>query len=407
MKIKSRKELVLGLIIVLVNAACIKQEYLEESKEEEKTYQVAKDFQSLDDASRRISGSLNSIVTARVVTARMTTPSGEVIEPPLSAPRLRNIDEMLLPYDIIASKLLRNPNFKLRTRISHKRESRNSETVALSCERFISQFSCSAPECEEGKATFEPCDISNNKVKATLSAQSCKQKEKDKPDQYVLYSGKVTIFAECVSRLYSITYKVELTLAETSVEFFEGNQKSREFVFHPYMSYKLQESIRFSGGEVIQSSEVILNGYLKETSAKGNIEQNTTFRDLKTSFETRIKIPDQLSTSSDEEILPSDIDVSINGTYLTTTNPTWCGDGEYEISTLNVLKINIRDEEKNRRSCPHSGTLKVNNSEIQFTGNKVKITVGEDKREYTCEELSSVCPYPDQLEGPYSILPLD
>ncbi|MCS7214145.1 MAG: hypothetical protein NZ927_08025 [Candidatus Calescibacterium sp.] len=399
------KKIVLAATFVFVTAflSCAKEEGTSSGSNGGGTVQPKKDFASQKEASERIAGSLNSIVTARIVTARMETGGGGGT----MAPRFSYIDERLKYHDIFVSKFHQKiQRFKVKEQQGNG-DNYGDEVTIISvdlCQEFIGD-NCQEflPKCASGAARIESCNISSSgdkrSVVAVISADSCKDiPDESKGNNYFIYNGKAQIFAEC--SLGASVLKMGSKYENFKIDYYEAGRKVYEFEFSPSISYVSEIGTDIGQESMTLSASISINGNSREKDLVKNIEQRSSFSGLKLSAESTSNIGQNMTNSNDVTDFISgitdiviDISFYVSGKYSITTSPQWCGDGEYQIKTDQPIKI------KGGEECPYSGKLTVNNSSVQFTGsNKVKIAVGNESKEYSCQELYALCPYP--LRGP-------
>lgn len=398
---KNMKKIVLAAAFVSVAAflSCAKEEGTSGGSDGGGTVQLKKNFASQKEASERIAGSLNSIVTARIVTARMETGGGGGT----MAPRFSYIDERLKYHDVLVSKIHQKiQRFKVKEQ-QQNGDGDEATTISVDpCQEFIGE-NCKdfLPQCESGKAEEIECNISEDKrsLVAVISADSCQEiPDKSKRNNYFIHSGKAQIFAECSPEAGVL--KIGLKYENGKIDYYEAGRKVYEFEFSPSISYVSEIRTDIREESMTLSASISINGNSREKDLVKNIEQRSSFSGLKLSAESTSNIGQNMTNPNDVTDFTSgitdtviDISFNVSGKYSVTTSPQWCGDGEYEIITDQPIKI------KGGEECPYSGKLTVNNSSVQFTGsNKVKITVGNEFKEYSCQELYALCPYP--LRGP-------
>jgi hypothetical protein len=83
--------------------------------------------------------------------------------------------------------------------------------------------------------------------------------------------------------------------------------------------------------------------------------------------------------------------MSITGGYSVDTEPASCVEGVFNFKTIKPVKvINLAAQ----GYCgAESGEIEVNNAKIEFSSGKVKVSVGNQQKEYRCEELVGLCKY--------------
>jgi hypothetical protein len=83
--------------------------------------------------------------------------------------------------------------------------------------------------------------------------------------------------------------------------------------------------------------------------------------------------------------------VSIGGGYSVDTEPdVECVEGVFNFKTIKPVKVNLAAQ----GYCgAESGEIEVNNAKMEFSSGKVKVSVGNQQKEYRCEELGGLCKY--------------
>jgi hypothetical protein len=83
--------------------------------------------------------------------------------------------------------------------------------------------------------------------------------------------------------------------------------------------------------------------------------------------------------------------VSIGGGYSVDTTPdVECVEGVFNFKTIKPVKVNLAAQ----GYCgAESGEIEVNNAKMEFSSGKVKVSVGNQQKEYRCEELWGLCKY--------------
>lgn len=404
----------LGILIILsALISCAKDSTTEStsSKGNTSTTTLKKDFSSAEDASQRVGGMTNSMITSRIVTSRVVTArmadtgSGTM---PSAAPMISDnaIQDFIL--------------YKMKSKVMKKFIRFKAKEEMDLCAEFLPSFStCEKlkPSCDlGGKAEILYCKEEQNRIEAKIRAENCKESgDEDIPDS--LSTGTGTIYAECSSQ--GLEFKMGAKLEETTITFYQGNNPIYKVEFSPSISYVITMSSSYSTSaprideKNTISSEISMkfDGNAKGSYPAKSSEQNMSFTGFKLTISMKQSVTgttghneplpgDDNHGSSDVSLVSiADFDISISGRYTVSTNPSWCGDGEYVVQTKNPLKF------KEDSSCPYSGELQVNNATVQFTGSdKVKIKIGNSSKEYTCQELANSCQY--DLENPLSLLPI-
>lgn len=149
--------------------------------------------------------------------------------------------------------------------------------------------------------------------------------------------------------------------------------------------------------ELVLVSEVSSTGSEVKFSIKSTSRGNSSISNLKEKITQKI-IFDNYKISLYPSSSTSEFNVEVSGKYSIATSPSWCGDGGFEVTTVKPLKLGEGS------SCPKSGEIRLNNSDIKFEGENIQIDVSGQSAKYKCEELLKICPYLP-LPSIYDILP--
>ena len=332
-------------------------------------------FTSPEDASKKLSGTANSILTARILTARMgTTDGGTNTGSGMSGAPL-------------AHEILLSPHLKKYTKRLNLKHSDEGNTCEIPTKCDETEL---LPECESGTAKLESCKIETNKITYTISTNSCKESEPDDPNTYFIYSGRGTFTQECKEYSFAGTSTLlsqfSVALENVKIDIYQQNQKIYEYEFSPNFSISLNSSVEYKNNILSVIINIVSSGSAREKDVKGNIEQRSNFDNFKIS----------LSLEYQEGTTEPGFSISLSGKYSYNTSTQWCGDGGFEVSTIEPLKFTDA-------RCPNQGKLKLNNAEIRFEGNNIKISVDGKEESLKCEEFLNSCPYP--LKGAFNAVP--
>jgi hypothetical protein len=81
--------------------------------------------------------------------------------------------------------------------------------------------------------------------------------------------------------------------------------------------------------------------------------------------------------------------MEISGMYSVETSPDSCIEGIFQYETVEPLKPSYDES-----ACPvASGKIKVNNSILEFSPDKVIVSVDGEQKIYSCEEFFNLCQY--------------
>lgn len=78
--------------------------------------------------------------------------------------------------------------------------------------------------------------------------------------------------------------------------------------------------------------------------------------------------------------------IKMEGTYSLDTSPDSCVEGTFKFETIEPLKLE-------GKKCPVSGKIKVNNAYVEFSPDTIKITLDNESKNYSCEDLENMCKY--------------
>jgi len=243
--------------------------------------------------------------------------------------------------------------------------------------------SCEGPECESGNAELD-CNVRANKITVIVSVNNCKVR-----DENMVISGRITFVGECkeynIPGTSVLLPHISVTFENTKIEIYQENQKIHEYEFSPKLSISSTMSASSQNDTINFSSSLNLSGDSREKDFKQNIEQ-------------KVKIDNFIGTfNSSLNENTAEFSFSFSGRYSVRTSPEWCGDGGFEVSTIEPLKFSS-EQGNDVILCPTQGKLKINNSELSFVGNNVKISVDGQEKTLNCSEFLNSCPYP--LKGP-------
>ncbi len=349
-------------------------------------------FKGVDDAAKRVFGSLSvspisSILTGRIITGRITT--GQIITGRMMAGRI-------FSPGLNAEDDAVNIFGRLNNRLSKKQS--DGFGGLLSCEDI-------KPECVEGEIEKLECKItptnSGGRVDFEIKLSNCKEIIDE--EHFVVSTGYAKGYVEILTKPSSggllevniITY----TDAESLIrDFSGGEEKSR--VRTKAKGYKTE----FSFGMILLGQASTLTP--KDISGGADEEMKVS---LKVSGEYSVE--DEIGKKK-EEYLYKDFSVelkghfqgsgeqrssedlylywNINGVFSVDTDPESCVEGVFSYRTIKPIGIKIIDSEE-QQDCG-IGELEVNNSRIEFLDSKVKVTLGDQSKEYSCDELD-LCKY--------------
>jgi|GEM_PF-1230129 len=144
----------------------------------------------------------------------------------------------------------------------------------------------------------------------------------------------------------------------------------------------------------------VVSGKLLAEDLIANKKEEYSFQDLKVKQEEKWIFADEFSSSEGdikiisgsqppEQISPPEMKMEIFGAYSVETSPDSCIEGIFQYETVEPLKPSYDES-----ACPvASGKIKVNNSILEFSQDKVMVSVDGEQKIYFCEEFFNLCQY--------------
>ena len=346
-------------------------------------------FTSSDDAATKTFCSL-SVASDNIITARAS--QGEMITG-------RMITGRAITARIITGRIItaRSPKFinviwngndddeddilNLFGRLKKGRLSKKqSEELEISCEDL-------KPKCVEGKVEKAECSIdqSTKRLNFDISVKDCKEIMDDEKGDYLISTGYAKGYLEISTKVSQGSGEVKFIVAiedgDSLVKEFSGNKETKR-VRAKASKFKTEITGRFIEGEKDIDFRVVrnLSGSYSREDEIGNRKEAYSYNDYV------VELTGKFPKSGGEPTLY----VSIGGGYSVDTEP----DVEYVEGVFNFKTIKPIKSSGGQGYCgAESGEIEVNNAKIEFSSGKVKVSVGNQQKEYRCEELGGLCKY--------------
>jgi hypothetical protein len=141
----------------------------------------------------------------------------------------------------------------------------------------------------------------------------------------------------------------------------------------------------------------VVSGKLLAEDLIANKKEEYSFQDFKVKQEEKWIFADKFSSSEgDIKIISGsqppeqpETKMEISGMYSVETSPDSCIEGIFQYETVEPLKPSYDES-----ACPvASGKIKVNNSILEFSQDKVMVSVDGEQKIYSCEEFFNLCQY--------------
>jgi hypothetical protein len=141
----------------------------------------------------------------------------------------------------------------------------------------------------------------------------------------------------------------------------------------------------------------VVSGKLLAEDLIANKREEYSFQDFKVKQEEKWTFVNEFSSSEgDIKIISGsqppeqpEMKMEISGVYSVETSPDSCIEGIFQYETVEPLKPSYDES-----ACPvASGKIKVNNSILEFSQDKVIVSVDGDRKIYSCEEFFNLCQY--------------
>jgi viroplasmin and RNaseH domain-containing protein len=144
----------------------------------------------------------------------------------------------------------------------------------------------------------------------------------------------------------------------------------------------------------------LISGKLLAEDLIANKREEYSFQDFKVKQEEKWIFANEFSSSEGdikiisgsqppEQISPPEMKMEISGVYSVETSPDSCIEGIFQYETVEPLKPSYDES-----ACPvASGKIKVNNSILEFSQDKVIVSVDGERKIYSCEEFFNLCQY--------------
>jgi hypothetical protein len=141
----------------------------------------------------------------------------------------------------------------------------------------------------------------------------------------------------------------------------------------------------------------VVSGKLLAEDLIANKKEEYSFQDFKVKQEEKWIFVNEFSSSEgDIKIISGsqppeqpETKMEISGMYSVETSPDSCIEGIFQYETVEPLKPSYDES-----ACPvASGKIKVNNSILEFSQDKVIVSVDGERKIYSCEEFFNLCQY--------------
>jgi hypothetical protein len=381
-KLRFHLFLVLGIAFLfsLSSPGCGKK-----SDEGIKTTEPTK-FLNPDDAASKTFGNFTAGPVSNILTGRITTGSiitariisGQIIT--ARAPRL-------IPYHHEENDIL-NLFSRLKTTGLSKKQ---SEEFKLSCEDL-------KPQCIEGKIDSQVCSIDQAKGRLTfdIKVSDCKEVIDESQGNYIVSTGYAKGYVEASTKvLSSESFEAKLIFVindgESLVKEFRDNKEVKR-VKTKASGYKAE----FTGEFILGDREIKMNTGIK-LSGSYSIDDDIGKKKERYSYSDFVVHLLWIFPKSEGgyplDLTNLQIYLSIDGKYSVDTEPQSCIEGVFNFKTLKPLKAEILIGQEQSHCGAESGEIEVNNAKIEFSPDKVKVVVGEQQKEYSCEEIAGLCKY--------------
>jgi hypothetical protein len=384
-----RRKEVKGLFLLLVSVTVFSglSGCKKESEKPEPTGQTT--FTNPDDAATKTFGSLSvasdiitarafqgemisgGIITGRAITARIIT--GRIIT--ARSPKFINVIEN--DNDDDKDDILNLFGRLKKGRLSKKR----AEGSEIICEYV-------KPKCVEGKVEKADCNIdqSTNRLNFDIKVSECKEIVDEQKGDYIISTGYAKGYLEISVKVSQESGEVKFIFAiedgDSLVKEFIGNKETKR-VRAKASKFRTEITGRFIEGEKDVEGGIVtkLSGSYSREDEIGGRKEAYSYNDY--AFELTGKAP----KSGGEPI----IYVSIGGGYSVDTTPdVECVEGVFNFKTIKPVKVNLAAQ----GYCGAvSGEIEVNNAKMEFSPGKVKVSVGNQQKEYRCEEFERLCKY--------------
>jgi hypothetical protein len=350
-------------------------------------------FTNPDDAATKTSGSLSvasdiitarafqgemisgGIITGRAITARIIT--GRIIT--ARSPKFINV--IGNDNDDDKDDILNLFGRLKKGRLSKKR----AEGSKIICEDV-------KPKCVEGKVEKAECSIdsidqSTYRFNFDIKVSECKEIVDEQKGDYIISTGYAKGYLEISGKVSENISEARFIFAiedgDSLVKEFRENKETKR-VRVKASNFRTEITGRSIEGEKDVEGRIaikISGSYSREDEIGGRKEAYS-YNDYV------VELTGKSPKSGGEPI----IYVSIGGGYSVDTTPdVECVEGVFNFKTIKPVKvINLAAQ----GYCgAESGEIEVNNAKIEFSSGKVKVSVGNQQKEYRCEELVGLCKY--------------
>jgi hypothetical protein len=311
------------------------------------------------------------IITGRAITARIIT--GRIIT--ARSPKFINVSES--DNDDDKDDIL---NLFMRLKKSRLLKKR-SEELEISCEDL-------KPKCVEGKVEKAECSIdqSTNRFNFDIKVSECKEIVDEQKGDYIVSTGYAKGYLEISGKVSENILEARFIFAiedgDSLVKEFRENKETKR------VRAKVSNFRTEITGRSIEGEKDVEGGIATKISGSYSREDEIGGRKEAYSYNDYVvELTGKSPKSGGEPI----IYVSIGGGYSVDTEPASCVEGVFNFKTIKPVKvINLAAQ----GYCgAESGEIEVNNAKMEFSSGKVKVSVGNQQKEYRCEELVGLCKY--------------
>ena len=369
-------------------------------KEKDKQNISATKFKDSKEAALRLSNAMGipSGISSGNILEQDTTTEEEETEVPLNEGSSGNTGSAkYMAPKVFLEKFFRNLGnvaFGTLVKKSHRIKQKHGFDIRdiLSCDNI------EEPECAEGKVENFDCKSMYDRkaekywMQLEIALSNCKMEyQEEENGQYKniteIADGKLKVYFEIVEG-GRMVFEADGDI--TSSELVNGELRSKVRV--KPSNFKIEsyaEEIKSKGdsGKYAQTviSTDLISGKLLTEDLIENKKEEFSFYDFKTKTEYKYT-----EYSSSEEINYAesiDVKIEISGIYSVDTFPDSCIEGNFQFETIEPIIPSLE------RDCPMSGKIKVNNSTLEFSSDKVIVSVDNQRETYFCEEFLSLCEY--------------
>ncbi|MFZ8804447.1 MAG: hypothetical protein ACO2PO_15880 [Candidatus Calescibacterium sp.] len=261
-----------------------------------------------------------------------------------------------------------------KSRLSKKQ----SEEFEISCKDL-------KPKCVEGKVEKADCnkDQSTNRLNFDIKVSDCKEIVDEQKGDYIVSTRYAKVYLEISTKVSQGSGEVKFIVAiedgDSLVKEFSGNKETKR-VKAKASKFKTEITGRFIEVEKDVDFGIVtkLSGSYSREDEIGNRKEAYSYNDYV------VELTGRSPKSGGEPTLH----VSIAGEYSVDTEPASFVEGTFNFKTIKPIKSS------GQGYCGiESGEIEVNNTRMEFSSGKVKVSVENQQREYRREDLGGLCRY--------------